>query len=328
MRRDDDGRMNTDAAYWIAGASWPDAIAAVSSSSVLPNRMPLHARSAPRVGIALHASAFVVALIAHGAPRVAGAQQPSWSAEHRDESLRPELDAITARGRLLAQYDQASWHATDAVMVLRPDTSAVRGYLARRRSDGLWEVVFGRLDGSRENFLIAYRAVQRGPGETSYTATTLSPREGDADWYARAARALDVARGAFGSVSRPYNAMVIPASADGDWFVYVVPASTRPGVYPHGGDARYHVSRDGRTLIAQRRLHNAVLEYAIATAQGQRPVAGSHTAVLDDRPEDTDVFHVLSREPKLPEYIASKSYFFRVDVDGRITAFRHDGKGN
>jgi hypothetical protein len=34
------------------------------------------------------------------------------------------------------------------------------------------------------------------------------------------------------------------------------------------------------------------------------------------------VFHVLSREPKLPEYIASQSYFFRVDLDGRITAYR------
>ena len=34
------------------------------------------------------------------------------------------------------------------------------------------------------------------------------------------------------------------------------------------------------------------------------------------------MFHVLSREPKLPEYIASQPYFFRVDLDGRITAYR------
>ena len=48
--------------------------------------------------------------------------------------------------------------------------------------------------------------------------------------------------------------------------------------------------------------------------------------MLDDRPEDTDVFHVLSREPRVPEYIVSKSYYFRVDVDGRITAYKHDGR--
>jgi hypothetical protein len=30
---------------------------------------------------------------------------------------------------------------------------------------------------------------------------------------------------------------------------------------------------------------------------------------------------VLSRVPKLPEYAVSKPYFFRIDVDGRITAY-------
>ena len=177
-------------------------------------------------------------------------------------------------------------------------------------------------------FVIAYRAVQRGAGDTSFSATALSPREPDSDWYARAARALDVARAAFGSANRPYNAMVVPASDQGDWFVYLVPAPTQPGVFPLGGDARYRVSPDGRTLIARRRLHNTVLQYTGRTKPNASQVAAFHTAVLDDRPEDTDVFHVLSREPKLPEYIASQSYFFRVDLDGRITAYRQERSGN
>ena len=285
--------------------------------------MPLPHMGAVRASLG---HTFLVVALSILCADVALAQVPSWSAEHRDESLRPELDAITARGRALAEYDRAAWHATDAVLALRPDQNLVRGYLARRRSDGLWEVSFGRLDAGAHEFLIAYRAVQRSPGDTSYMATVVSPREGDADYYARAARALDVARGAFGAANRPYNAMVIPAGEGGDWFVYIVPAPTQPGVYPLGGDARYRVSHDGRTLIAQRRLHNTVLEYTGRQRQGAQAVAGSHTAVLDDRPEDTDVFHVLSREPKLPEYIVSKSYFFRVDLDGRITAYRRDGK--
>ena len=274
----------------------------------------------------LASSAFGLVVLA--TTSVARAQQPSWSLQHQDESLRPELDAITARGRLLAEYDQAAWHATDAVLALRPDPDLVRGYLARRRADGLWEVVFGRLDVASDAFRIAYRAVQRDAGDTTYLATPLSPPEGDPEWYARAARALDVARFAFGAANRPYNAMVIPASGEGDWFVYLVPAPTRAGVYPLGGDARYRVSADGRRLVAQRRLHNTVLEYrGLSKVQGN-PVASYHTAVLDDRPEDTDVFHVLSREPKFPEYIASRSYYFRVDLDGRITAYRHDANGN
>lgn len=260
--------------------------------------------------------------------RPAGAQQQSWSTEHQDESLRPELDAITARGRLLAEYDQAAWHATDAVMALHPDPRLVGGYLARRRGDGVWEVVFGRLDDKRSSFLIAYRAVQVRVGDTSYSASTLSPPESDPDWYARAARALDFARGEFGAANRPYNATVVSANGAGDWFVYLMPAPTRVGVFPLGGDVRYRISSDGRTLLERRRLHNTVLEYTRMQKDGARAIAGSHTAVLDDRPEDTDVFHVLSREPKLPEYIVSQSYFFRVEVDGRITAYRHDKSGN
>ena len=270
----------------------------------------------------------LAALVLNAAPKGAASQQPSWSTEHRDESLRPELDAITARGSLLADYDRAAWHATDAVLALRPDENLVRGYLARRRADGLWEVVFGRLAQGNNEFLIAYRAVQRGAGDTSYSATALSPRESDSDWYARAARALDVARGAFGAARRPYNAMVVPAGDAGDLFVYIVPAPTRPGEFPLGGDVRYRVSSDGRRLVDQRRLHNAVLEYPHPAKAGAAPVSGYHTAILDDRPEDTDVFHVLSREPKLPEYVVSKSYYFRVDADGRITAYRHDASGN
>ena len=67
--------------------------------------------------------------------RALGAQQMPSPTQAADETLRPELDAITARGRMLAEYDQASWHGTDAVMALRPDQNLVRGYLARRRAE-------------------------------------------------------------------------------------------------------------------------------------------------------------------------------------------------
>ena len=76
---------------------------------------------------------------------------------------------------------------------------------------------------------IAFWTRSRAAGETSYTATALSQREGDPDWYARAARALDVARGAFGSANRPYNAMVIPAGGEDELFVYLVPAPRKCG---------------------------------------------------------------------------------------------------
>ena len=94
--------------------------------------------------------ALAACLLVAARPHAIDAQQPSWSTEHVDETLRSELDAISARGRLLAEYDQAAWHGTDAVLALKPVDSLVRGYLARRRADGLWEVVFGK-QGSRSS---------------------------------------------------------------------------------------------------------------------------------------------------------------------------------
>jgi hypothetical protein len=261
------------------------------------------------------------------APTVATAQERlPWGSAGRIAAIpRDELDAITTRGRWLAEYDQAAWHGTDAVMALRPNQQLVRGYLARRRSDDRWEVVFGRQSANADTFYVAYRAVQQMTGDTVYAASALSPREEDTEWYARAGRALDVARGNFGGAQRPYNAMVIPAGDSGDWFVYLVPAPTQPGVFPLGADARYRISSDGRALIERRRLHNAVLEgRAPPSRNGQTLQGGYHTHVLSDRPEDTDVFHVLSRAPKLPEYIVSQSYYFRIEPDGRITAYDRD----
>jgi hypothetical protein len=52
-------------------------------------------------------------------------------------------------------------------------------------------------------------------------------------------------------------------------------------------------------------------------------VAGVHTHVLADTPEDTDVFHVLARKPAVPEMILTKRYVFQVDPDGEA---RYVGK--
>jgi hypothetical protein len=110
----------------------------------------------------------------------------------------------------------------------------------------------------------------------------------------------------------------------GEWYVYLVPAPTRYGYWPLGADRRYRISADGRTIIEKRQLHNTILEYGPDSQSGATRVAGSHSAVVRDGVEDTDVFFVLTRRPALPEYIASETYFFRVDSDGTITAYDRD----
>ncbi len=53
------------------------------------------------------------------------------------------------------------------------------------------------------------------------------------------------------------------------------------------------------------------------------PVMGIHTHVLDNIPEDTDVFHVLRKETPVPEMIVTEASVFTVGADGEI---KYDGR--
>ncbi len=255
------------------------------------------------------------------APQLARAQQSWRSADHVAAIPQSRLDTITQRGRAIAAYDKAAWRASDAVAPLRPDTAAVQAYIARYNPDGRWEVVFGRPSANADTFYIANRAVQ-STSDTTFLVTPLLRPIADVEYYARAFRALNAASRELGGVaSRPYNSMVVPAEANDEWFVYFVPAPTVNGVWPLGADVRLRVSADGRRVLEHRRLHNDVIEFTGASKDGKQLAAGMHSAVLADQPEDTDVFHVLTRTPRVPEYIVTKSYYFAIATDGRISAF-------
>lgn len=229
------------------------------------------------------------------------AQDPKWkSSEHITTRIsRVQLDSITERGRSIMAYDAAAWHGTDAVLALHPSEGRLGSYLARQRPDGLWEVVFGHQSADADTFYVAYRAVQSAPRSDVYSATSVEPDEPDIGYYAAAARALSLGLKEFGPVRRPYNGIVLQSAVD-EWLVYLVPAPTRAGFWPLGGDVRYRISGDGRQLRETRRLHNAILEFGPPAKPGNVLKASVHSAVLDDRPEDTDVFYVLTREPGSP----------------------------
>lgn len=147
---------------------------------------------------------------------------------------------VTARGRALYEYDQAAWHATDAVQAEHPPTELVGRYIARK-SDAGWEVVFGHLSEAHDVFLIAYKATQ-GNTLQEFAVKRLDPPQQDTSYYLAAARAIDTALHEFQGERRPYNVAVLPA-VSGQLYVYVVPAQTENGVYPLGGDARYLIQR-------------------------------------------------------------------------------------
>jgi hypothetical protein len=228
----------------------------------------------------------------------------------------PVMPDVTARGRALFEYDQAAWHATDAVQATHPPTQAVSRYIARKSDIG-WQVAFGHLNDAQDRFLVTYEATQ-GATSQEFTVKKLDPPQEDTSFYLAAAKAIDTALHDFQGQKRPYNVAVLPAPPN-QLYVYVVPAQTENGVYPLGGDARYLVSADGNTVVEKRQLHKSIIENRGALPKGATPAGGYHTHVLSDVPEDTDVFYVLTRKPSMPEMIGTTNKkLYEISPDGTI----------
>ena len=224
---------------------------------------------------------------------------------------------VTARGQALFEYDQAAWHGTDAVLAMQPPKEWHPRYIAHKSEKG-WSVAFGVLSEQRDRFVIGYEATQ-GDTLQDFIAKKLEPPREDTGFYLAAAKAIDAALHDFRGERRPYNVAALPATND-QLYVYVYPAQTKPDVYPLGGDVRYLIAADGANIIEKRQLHKGIIELPPdSIPKGAHPAGGFHTHVLSDVPEDTDVFHVLTRKPPQPEFIGtSKKKVYEISPDGTI----------
>jgi len=245
-------------------------------------------------------------------PLAAGAQQAPATPD--------QLAAITQRGRNLYAYDQAAWHGTDAARaLLGSDSTGLQDYIARKTPTG-WEVDFGALDSAGTSFLI--RAQAQSTDERHFTAQAFAPPRSESGFLVTAAHAVATARAAFVPVEGyAYNVAVLP-NDDGTLYVYLYPAQAKLNVYPVGGDARYTISADGTQILETHRMHKNILLAKTASPigpNGGRLVANSFKEVLSDVPQDSDVFHVLAREPHLPSIIVAQGQRYFIDVDGAIT---------
>jgi hypothetical protein len=226
-----------------------------------------------------------------------------------------ELVAITERGILLNEYDQAAWHASDAVQTANPKTVEGQHYIGKKEN-GKWTVVFGKLTADRKLFEIHYEAVQQTKPQ-EFSVSQEYAQRADAGFYLFAARAIELAQHDFQGVNRPYNMAVLPAPQD-QLYVYFYPGQTKPRIYPLGGDVRYLVSSDGTKIVEKRQLHKSILESS-PLDKNKRVAAGFHTHVLSDLPEDTDVLHVLTQDPRVPEMVGTAHFIYKVLTDGTIT---------
>lgn len=236
-----------------------------------------------------------------------------------DKSIAPpssaELAAISDRGRALTEYDQAAWHATDAVQMANPKTTEGQHCLAKKEN-GKWTVVFGALSADNSKFLIAFEARPSAKPQ-EFSIVKNEPALADVGFYLFAARALELAIQDFGKTSRPYNTAALPAR-ENQLYVYLYPAPTKPGVYPLGADVRYLVSSDGQKIIEKRQLHKTTIESQKNSPKGSKVVASFHTHVLSDLPEDTDVLNVLQQDPPVPAMIGTINFQYEIRADGSI----------
>ncbi len=239
------------------------------------------------------------------------------AANAKDKEQPPtaaELAEITQRGKLIAEYDQIAWHATDLVQAQHPEPGKVQGWVIEKQGDD-WLIVFGRLNEVRDELEIAYQVTTK-PGMAESGVLNPKPNQTDKGLLFREFLAMDNARTDFGNPGRPYNDAVLPGP-NGQFYVYFYPAQTDNNVFPMGGDVRYLISADGKTILEKRQLHKTILETQAPPA-GAKPAAGFHTHFLDNVPGDTDVAYVLMRRPSVPEYIATPEFFYEIDANGTI----------
>ncbi|HKW60904.1 MAG TPA: hypothetical protein VJN89_00035 [Candidatus Acidoferrum sp.] len=243
-----------------------------------------------------------------------GVAAPLSRSQETEPPTAEELAAISERGRLLYEYDQAAWHASDAVQLANPKNVEGQRYIAKKEN-GKWLVVFGKLNEDRSEFGITYEAGEQTTLR-QFGVKQEPPERQDQGFFLCAARAIELAMKDFGAANRPYNVVVLPAPAD-QLFVYLYPAQTNARVYPLGGDVRYLVSPTGTKILEKRQMHKTIIENQPAK-ETKKVIAGYHTHVLSDQPEDTDVFHVLTQDPSLPEIVVTPHFTYRVKADGTI----------
>jgi len=201
----------------------------------------------------------------------------------------------------MEEYDVASWHATDAFLATKPAEGSTRYYFAKKGDAG-WTVVFGKFNEAHDRFLIVYEATQ-GSTPQDFNVVKHDPPLEDSGFYLAAARATEKALADFPLEKRPYNTYAIPRT-DGRFYLYLLPATSEPGVHLLGGDIRYVFSADGNTILERHPMHKTILTFDTnQEPKDAKKIAGVHTHILTSCPEDSDVFYVLSRKPSMPEIV-------------------------
>jgi hypothetical protein len=206
-------------------------------------------------------------------------------------------------GQLLFAHDSIGARATDAVYrKVHALDSRVHGWLTLKNGDD-WSVPFlGNDNGATK---ILYRVTFHGFLDAAPQVDVLNNPETLDETTSRMSAARETAtRQDIQRCSKTYNTVVVPATEAGQdgWLVYLLAATTEPGVIVSGGHHRFVISSDGGTVIDHFQFTKSCLTIpAPKVAKGERVSGSMVTHLTSETPTEMHVF--LSLLHHLPFYI-------------------------
>ena len=226
------------------------------------------------------------------------------------------LDLVTERGLELVDYDAATAAATDAIAKINVNSKLVEHIIAHEEEDK-WIVSFGKLNAKKDAFVVAYEAVE-GDEPGDFRLKTIDPPRSEKGFPLAAAKGIALVLKDHEGPERPYN-ILLGRDPDDQIRVYLTPAPTDPKEWVLGEDVRYLVAADGAKIVEKRILHDKLIEKpALTESKIKSDTVSRHETTIADIPEDTDVYHVLTREHSVPEIIVTPHFEFKIDLDGAI----------
>ncbi len=245
--------------------------------------------------------------------------QAAFAEEAPSRKLPPEQETAHLRsaesiGAAIQLHDHAAAVATDAALGLKAfkNDRRIRGWITEPRQG---RIIVTFIDQTPSAL---YRVVVSEDGVASPVVALDSPTPlSGYEQGAAAARAAAMAS-EFQPCSKSYNSVVLPAptAVDGDWVVYLLPATTKSGIVPLGGTYRMDVSGD--TVTAQRGFTRTCV-----TLQNTPRTAGLMiTHLLDPVPTEAHVFWSLWAGQ--PMYVAIANGTLWAIENGKIRLLEHD----
>ena len=213
-----------------------------------------------------------------------------------DPAILAQVEQAEQLGRDMYRYDQAAWHATDALAeaIDMSDPGDLRGYLVEPLGNGnLSTVFFGEdEDGFYEFALyeVAGSDVIGGGIVEGAEKTRLSPMLA-AMAAARTAAVEELGRQDWGFCTRnPANTLILPPDEQGVIAVYFLTSTTEQDVYPFGGHYRIEIAADG-SVAGAREFTKTCLNMELRPGpNGEQPVGVAVSHLLDSSPTELHFF--------------------------------------